>query len=227
MSAASAVLGPIGDTLPSAVGIALSPVPIIAVILMLMTPKARSTSTAFMAGWLVGITAATLIFSALAGFLPENTDGPGLTVSLIRIALGLALIALAAHQWRGRPAEGETPELPSWMQTVDALSPTGALGIGFALSAVNPKNLLLAASAGVTFSHATGAGATATAMTVFVIVAGASVWVPVVALLMGGERLIGPLERLRRWLTVNNTAIMATVLLVLGTALVGKGLAAL
>jgi hypothetical protein len=33
----------IGDLLPSAVGIALSPIPIVAVILMLGTPRARST----------------------------------------------------------------------------------------------------------------------------------------------------------------------------------------
>jgi hypothetical protein len=36
----------IGDLLPSAVGVAISPVPIIAVILMLGTPRARSNGPA-------------------------------------------------------------------------------------------------------------------------------------------------------------------------------------
>ena len=41
----------IGSLLPSAIGVALSPVPIIAVILMLGTPKARSNGTVFALGW--------------------------------------------------------------------------------------------------------------------------------------------------------------------------------
>ncbi len=41
----------IGDLLPAAIGVAISPVPIIAIILMLGTPKARSNGPAFAAGW--------------------------------------------------------------------------------------------------------------------------------------------------------------------------------
>ncbi|MGB3698131.1 MAG: GAP family protein [Gordonia sp. (in: high G+C Gram-positive bacteria)] len=223
----ASVLGPIGDTLPSAVGIALSPVPIIAVILMLMTPKARSTSTSFMVGWLAGITVATILFSAVAGLLPDSSDGPDLGASIVRIILGVGLLILAVRQWRGRPSEGETAELPTWMQAIDTLSPLSAMGTGFALAAINPKNLLLAAGAGIAFNQAPGLGAAAVSITVYVVIAGASVWVPVVALLTWGERLLDPLERLRRWLTANNAAIVAVVLLVLGAVLLGKGLATL
>ena len=46
----------IGGLLPSAVGVALSPIPIIAVILMLDTPKARSNGPAFALGWVFGLT---------------------------------------------------------------------------------------------------------------------------------------------------------------------------
>ena len=44
----------IGDLLPAAIGVAISPVPIIAIILMLGTPKARSNGPAFAAGWVLG-----------------------------------------------------------------------------------------------------------------------------------------------------------------------------
>ena len=40
----------IGQTLPLAVGVALSPVPIIASILMLVTPRARANGPAFVVG---------------------------------------------------------------------------------------------------------------------------------------------------------------------------------
>ena len=45
----------IGQSLPLAVGVALSPVPIIAVVLMLTTPRARVNGPAFVLGWLVGL----------------------------------------------------------------------------------------------------------------------------------------------------------------------------
>jgi membrane protein YqaA with SNARE-associated domain len=44
----------IGDVLPLAIGIAISPIPIIAAILMLFSPRATSTSTGFLLGWILG-----------------------------------------------------------------------------------------------------------------------------------------------------------------------------
>jgi hypothetical protein len=45
----------IGQSLPLAVGVALSPVPIIAVVLMPTTQRARANGPAFVLGWLVGL----------------------------------------------------------------------------------------------------------------------------------------------------------------------------
>ena len=45
----------IGQILPFAVGVGLSPVPIIAVVVMLATPRARANGPAFLLGWLVGL----------------------------------------------------------------------------------------------------------------------------------------------------------------------------
>ena len=48
----------IGDLLPLSVGVAISPVPIIAVILMLLSKRAGSTSVGFAIGWVLGIAVA-------------------------------------------------------------------------------------------------------------------------------------------------------------------------
>jgi hypothetical protein len=45
----------IGDILPLALGIMISPIPIIAAILMLLSPKAKGTSVGFLVGWVAGI----------------------------------------------------------------------------------------------------------------------------------------------------------------------------
>ena len=57
----------IGNVLPAAVGVALSPIPIIAVILMLSTPRARSNGPAFAVGWVLGLAVVSAIVLLLAG----------------------------------------------------------------------------------------------------------------------------------------------------------------
>jgi hypothetical protein len=59
----------IGDLLPLAIGVTISPIPIIAVILMLLAPEAGGASTGFLAGWVMGIAGATVGFLLLAGML--------------------------------------------------------------------------------------------------------------------------------------------------------------
>ena len=62
----------IGDILGNAVGVAISPVPIIAVILMLFTPRAKANSLGFLLGWIVGLGVAGTVVLALG---LEGSDG--------------------------------------------------------------------------------------------------------------------------------------------------------
>ena len=57
----------IGQALPYGVGVALSPVPIIAVVLMLATPRGRANGPAFIAGWFVGIAVVGAIVLVASG----------------------------------------------------------------------------------------------------------------------------------------------------------------
>jgi hypothetical protein len=61
------VLKAIGAILPLALGVAISPIPIIAVILMLLSPKARTNGPAFVLGWVSGLAAVSIAVSALSG----------------------------------------------------------------------------------------------------------------------------------------------------------------
>ena len=77
----------IGQTLPLAVGVALSVVPIIAVILILFTPKAKSNGIAFVVGWMIGILVVGGIVLALGGVASD--DGGESTVSgVVKLLLG-------------------------------------------------------------------------------------------------------------------------------------------
>ncbi|WP_430647117.1 GAP family protein [Agromyces sp. GXS1127] len=217
----------IGDILPLAVGIAISPIPIIAAILMLLSPRARVTSVGFLGGWVLGIAVAATVFTLLSAVLPQgDSDDPKPVTAVMQLILGAGLLFLALRQWRSRPAPGEEPPLPKWMAGIDAMTAGRAFGLGFLLAAVNPKNLLLGAGAGLAIGSAgLGVGPAAVVLLVFTVIAAASVALPVIAYLVASDRMSAPLERLRGWLVHNNATVMAVLLLVIGAVLIGKGIA--
>jgi len=218
----------IGEILPLALGVAISPIPIIAAILMLLSPKAKVTSIGFLIGWVLGIVVATVAFVLLASVLTdEDPEASAPIKGTVTVILAALLLLLAVKQWRGRPREGQSPAMPKWMAAIDKMTFGAALGLGFLLSAVNPKNLLMAAGAGVAIgSAAITGGETAVVVGIFTLIAGSTVAVPVVAYLVAADKLRAPLDRLREWLEKENAIIMAVLLLVIGVVLLGKGIAA-
>ena len=94
----------IGDLLPSAIGVALSPVPIIAVILMLGTPKARSNGPAFAVGWVLGLVVVSVIVVLVAGDSDDPDSGSSTAVDSVKLLLGVLFLAAGAAS-SGRAAE--------------------------------------------------------------------------------------------------------------------------
>ncbi|MBW8872623.1 MAG: GAP family protein, partial [Leifsonia sp.] len=135
------------------------------------------------------------------------------------------LLFLAFRQWRGRPAAGVEPAMPKWMSAIDTMTAARGLVLGFLLSALNPKNLLMGVAAGVAVgSGGLTAGESAVVIVVYTIIASITVAGPVIAYLVASTRMVGPLESLRGWLLHNNATVMAVLLLVIGVVLIGKGI---
>ncbi len=214
----------IGATLGYAVGIAVSPIPIAAVILMLFSGRARSNSLSFMVAWVMGIAAVTTVAMLVPGLSSDDSQ-PSDTTGWIKLVLGLLLAAMAVRQWRGRPGPGDEPAMPGWMESIDSLKPGAAFGLGLLLSAVNPKNLLLAVAAGATIGSFDLTGGTAAgAAAVFVVIAALTVVVPVLSYLLAGDRLEATLDRTKDWLIANNSVVMAVLFLVFAFSLVGDAI---
>lgn len=149
----------IGQVLAFAVAVGLSPIPIVGVVLMLSTPRARTNGPAFIFGWIAGLTLLGTIVLLVAGGAGASDGGqPADWANLLKLGLGGALLLLALKQWRDRPREGQTAKMPSWMRSVDHFTAGRSAGLGFALSAVNPKNLVLVVGAATTIAQ-TGASA--------------------------------------------------------------------
>jgi threonine/homoserine/homoserine lactone efflux protein len=217
----------IGAILPLAVGVALSPVPIIAVVLMLATPGGRTNGLAFLGGWIVGLAVVgTIVLLAASGAGATDQGQPASWVGWLKMVLGLLLLFVAFRTWRGRPRGDAQPALPSWMKTIDTFTTGRSLAMGAALSGINPKNLLLAAAAGAAIAQ-TGipAGQQAVALAVFVVIGTLGPGAPVGIYFAMGERSREILTGLRDWMARHNAAIMTVLLLVIGVKLLGDGIA--
>ena len=219
----------IGSTLPLAVGVALSPVPIIAVVLMLTSRRARSNGPAFVIGWLIGLAVIGAIVLSVAGPAGASKSGsPATWVSWVKIVLGAGLLLVAVRQFRGRPKDSDEAALPKWMASIDSMKPLPVLGLAALLGGVNPKNLLLAVSAGASIAQTGISGADqAIAYAVFALIGTIGVGAPVVLYFALGERSASMLATLKDWMGRHNAVIMAVLCLVIGVKLIGDAIGGL
>ena len=213
----------IAEVLPFAIGVAISPVPIIAVILMLFSGRAKVNGPMFLIGWAVALA----VVSGVA-FLAGDTASEGTTttaVSWSQVLVGALFVLLAVRTWRKRTPPGEQPEQPKWMAGIDSFSPVKALTLALLLAGVNPKNLLLAAGAGAAVAGlALPTTEAVVSLAVFVIVASLTIAVPVIYYLVGGDTARTRLDAVKEWLAVHNDAVMTVLFLVLGVNLISKGI---
>jgi threonine/homoserine/homoserine lactone efflux protein len=214
----------IGQIVAFAVVVAISPIPIIGVVLMLSTPRARVNGPAFLLGWVAGLTVAGAAVLLIAGGAGVDEPGAADGTSTLKLVLGIVCVFLAARQWRGRPRAGEAPEMPRWMDAVDHFTAGRAVALGVALSAINPKNLLLIVAAATAIAQTgAAAGDEIAALLVFVAIAALGPAIPVGVYVGMGARAKPILDDLKAWMSANNSVIMAAILLVIGAKLIGDG----
>ena len=216
----------IGQMLPLAVGVAVSPLPIVAIVLILATPRGRANGPAFIGGWWLGLAiVGTITLSCAGGASHGGTAAPPAWVNWLKLILGLLLFVVAAREWGSRPHEGEDAAMPKWMGALDSFSPVKAAGAGVVLSGLNPKNLLLAVAGAVAIAQAgISTGQQVAVYVVFVAIASVGVGAPVVVYFALGARSQQILEGMKNWLARNNAVIMAVLLLIIGVKLIGEAI---
>lgn len=216
----------IGGLLPSAVAVALSPVPIVAVVVMLGTPRARSNGPAFAAGWIAGLVVVSVIVLIVARGADDPDSATSTGIEWGKLVLGALLVVLAIRQLRKRPADGAAPEMPAWMSKVDTFDARRSFVVGAALSGANPKNLALTLAAAASIAQAgLSSGGTAIAVAVYVVVASSTVGGAVLFSMVAPGRASRPLASTRDFMARHSAVIMFVVLVVIGAKLIGDGIA--
>lgn len=219
----------LGDALPLATGLALSPFAVVTAVVLLLGRGGAVKTAAFGAGWF----AAILVIAAVATWIVEagdeaDHDATATGVDIVQLLFAALFFGLAALAWRQRPQPGVPAQKNKLLDRLDGIGIVGALGIGLAQGLLVIKNVPLAAGAGARFGEAGLTGGPAVgALVGFALAASAGIVVPLVVALAGGERLAEPLTRSRDWLEANLSAITITVLVVLGAYFLGQGLGVL
>jgi len=221
--------GVLGAILPLAIAVTISPIPIIAEILLLFTDKPVPNAGAYLVGFIVGVGGVLGILVAVAGSINLSSGSePSKGAASVQLVLGLLLFLASVRKFRGRPKPGEEAAMPKWMNGIAKFAPGRSLAVGAGLGAFNPKNVVVGVAAAVAIASASlSTGQDIVAVVVYVVVAALGVAAPLVVMLALGSRATGILDSWKAWLAQNNSAVMAVLFLVFAVVLIGKGIAGL
>jgi threonine/homoserine/homoserine lactone efflux protein len=204
-------------------------VAIIAVVVMLATPNGRVNGPAFLGGWVAGIVTLGGVVLVVASGASTSKHGRQATwATVVEVVLGVLLMVVGVRQWRRRPRGDRDQELPAWMKTIDQFTAARSAAMGAALSAVNPKNLLLVVSAAAAIAQ-TGASALdqAVALAVFSAISTIGVGAPVAIYFLVGDRATVSLNKVHGWMARQSALIVAIVCLGVGVTLLLEAFSAL
>jgi hypothetical protein len=215
---------PVG-VVPFALATAVSPLPLLALLVVLLTPRAVPNGLAFAMGWAAALlavgTLTVAVFGADAGF-----DGSSAGVRAFEVVAGAALVALATWQWVRRPRGDARRVDPRWLVLADRCTPPRAFALGGVLVLGNPKNLALTVAAAGVVAGASGASHERFwSLALFAVLGTAGLAVPLLLRITLGQRSAGTLTRWRRWLVLHGTPAACVVVALIGVLFVARGLA--
>ena len=156
----------------------------------------------------------------------ETTRGEPTPLSgLMRIILGILLLALTWKQWRRRPRPNEPVTVPKLLAHLDQIGTAHSLATGFLFTVINPKNLVLTAAGAATIdSSMLAPKSQIIVLFVFTTIASLSVALPLAAYFLARQRVEVTFARWKDWLIENNGMMLIVLLLVFGTLLIGRGM---
>lgn len=213
------------DIAVAAVGIALSPFPVIAITLVLGSENALIKGLTFAVGWLIGLGALVGLSFWLLVNLDSLGNQPDQSTNWVRLVFGSMLLLLAVKKWFSRSRPSEREAVPGWIKTVDTLSPSKTLALGVTLGGINPKNLAFSI---LFITDLLGAGFPIWSSIVYILLF--LLMSSLVILGSVGYYLLAPtsaakrLLQIKTFMIVQNDTIMMLMFFIFGLLLIGKSL---
>lgn len=210
---------------PLGIALAFSTMPILAALLILLSPNRRRSALPFLIGWVGGMFLVAALATMAAQFVPAARVPRRAeeTIGALEIIVGALLVAAGVFSlWRGRRRTVE-PTIPAWLRGVDRLGPFLSFGLAVLLN-FRPKSLLIAVAAGL----ALRADAHSTAdmiigLSVYTVIGSSTVLVPVSASLISPARTGPRLVAGREWIVRNGYVLTGIILVAVGVLIIVVG----
>jgi hypothetical protein len=215
----------IGHILPIALAVAISSVPIMVTIYILLSSSRARAALPFMIGWVIGILLVITVCALVAQLVPTPRIGrrPETAVGAIEILVGLALIVLGFLTIR-RARHVAEPSMPSFLDPKRTLGPWQAFGVAMILN-VRPKGLLLAIAGGLTIrGDASSTTEALVAILVYTLIGSSTVVVPIIATLVAPRKMEPRLTSARSWIARNGEVLTGIIVIMIGVVIVGMGI---
>lgn len=215
----------IGKMLPAIMAIALTPIQIVAVVVVLGGPQGRAGGFAFLTGWLAALGALVTVAILLVDKLGESGRTPTPLLHWLQLAAGLLLLVMAIRLWRKRKKNGEVPTTPKWLASLAEARPVRAFVAGASPAAANPKIIALVLTSVTSIAYLPlSAWQIAVVAILFVLLGSTPLITLVVSHATGGLATASRIRALKGFMLRHNDVILTVVLAMLGVNILGNGI---
>lgn len=215
--------------IPIAAGIMISPLPIAAIIAILLSPRAKANGFAYVGAFLIVCFAFTVVAALTTkGAGAGGSSGDDVVVLVLGIVLSLGFLVLAVVSWVTRPKHGAAAKAPGWLLAVDNLPVGKAFGLGLVMAVTNAKNIPLELKGGALIGASDlGVPAAIGLSALFALVASLGILLPTILASTGSRTVTRALNGLKAELIAHNAIIMTVLFAILAAVQISHVVATL
>src|SRR6185437_2795045 len=198
---------------------AFYPVALTIFILILASKHGPRKGAGFILGWLVALAVVAIVTILATGNEPPATGtAPSIGILVVKIVLGLILLAIAERQRRRMGQPRQRKEVSRWQARIDGMSAVFAIGLG---AFFQPSVFVVSAAATITGATLSSA-ADYFSLVLFGLVSVSTYVALDIYSVVRPERSDEVLTRLRVWFDRHTDLIILIVAAAVGLWLIGK-----
>ena len=201
---------------------AASPVALLGALAAVSTGRGRATGLAFTAAFVLGQSAACVVALVFFGSAVEEGGGHSAVAAYFELAAGAALLlyALRARTVQELQTIDRAPRTDAIFGRLENTKPRMAFAVGLPLGIGAKRLAITILAAGTLAAAELGPAAEVTLPVIYVVIATAVVWIPVVLYTIFGTRADAAVADSHRWIVTHEREVTLGSAVVLGIFLV-------
>lgn len=203
------------------IGLAMAVYPVALTIFILILASSRGVrkGAGFIFGWLAALAVVAVVTILATGNKPPATGtAPSIGISVVKIVLGLVLLAIAERQRRRMGQPRQRKEEPKWQARMDEMSTLFAIGLG---AFFQPSVFVISAAATITGAKLSSA-ADYFVLVLFGLLSVSTYLAMEIYSVARPERSATVLSSLKAWIDRHADLIIVIVAAAVGLWLIGK-----